>query len=285
MTVLAGKICVVTGGTSGIGLATAEKLAALGARLILVGRDRDKGEAARARLMRLSPACAVEIVYGDLSRLADMRQVAQDLLAAAPRIDVLVNNAGAIFNRREETLDGFERSFALNHMGYFVLTRHLEARLAQSAPSRIVSVSSAAHWGAVLDFSDLQMAHGFDGWTAYRKSKLCNILFTRELARRLAGTGVTANCLHPGFVASGFGDNNAGFFRMGIALGKRLIAISLDRGAETSAYLAASPEVATTSGLYFAKCRASSPSAAAQDDAAARRLWDESIRLAAGFLP
>jgi NAD(P)-dependent dehydrogenase (short-subunit alcohol dehydrogenase family) len=285
MNTLDGKTCVVTGATSGIGLATAEQLAAMGARLVLVGRDRAKGEAARAHLARLHPAAAVELVYGDLSRLAEMRQVAQALLAAAPRIDVLVNNAGAIFNRRHETPDGFELTFALNHLGYFVLTRHLEARLAQSAPARIVNVASVAHWDAVLDFGDLQMTRNFDGWTAYRRSKLCNILFTRELARRLAGTGVTANCLHPGFVASRFGDNNAGLFRVVIAVGKRLIAISTERGAETSTYLASAPEVAAASGLYFAKCRASTPSAAAQDDAAARRLWDESTRLAAGFLP
>ena len=279
MAALDGKVCVVTGATSGIGLATAQKLAEAGARLVLVGRDQARGEAAIARLKAVSLKGEATLHLADLSHLSGMRQLAA-ALAALPRIDVLINNAGGIFGRRYETADGLELTFAINHMAYYVLTRLLIERLAASAPARVINVSSRAHMGARLDFDDLQMARGYVGWRAYGRSKLCNILFTRELARRLARTGITANCLHPGFVASGFGDNNDGIFRTGIALAKRLFAISPERGAETSAYLASSPEVAGVSGRYFAKCRAVEPSAAAQDDEAARRLWNESARLA-----
>jgi NAD(P)-dependent dehydrogenase (short-subunit alcohol dehydrogenase family) len=276
---LDGKLCVITGATSGIGLATAEKLAAAGARLVLVGRDRARGEAAKARLKALRPDGEVRLLYADLSRLAGVRRLAAELVAL-PRIDVLINNAGGIFKRRFETEDGLELTFALNHMAYNLLTRLVIGRLAASAPARIVNVASRAHVGARLDFDDLQMVRDFDGWNAYRRSKLCNILFTRELARRLAGTGITANCLHPGFVASGFGDNNDGFFRAGLGFAKRLFAISPERGAEIPAYLASSPAVATVTGKYFAKCRAVEPSAAAQDGEAALRLWNESAQIA-----
>ncbi len=280
MATLDGKTCVITGATSGIGLAAAEALVLKGARLVLVGRDRAKGERAASRLAALRPGCEVVVLYADLARLAGARQLAAAVLDAAPRIDVLINNAGAIFRRRAETEDGLERTFALNHMAYFVVTQLLRDRLVASAPARIVNVASIAHRGATLDFNDLQGTQNYDGWTAYRRSKLCNILFSRELARRLTGTGVTANSLHPGFVATRFGDNNDGLFRLLLALGKRFVAISRDKGAETPVFLAAAPEVAGLSGLYFAKCRAEAPSAAAQDDGAARRLWQESTRLA-----
>ncbi len=274
-----GKICVVTGATSGIGLVTAEHLAAMGAQLVLVGRDKAKGDAALRRITRRAPGAHAEIHYADLARMDDVRRLGREL-AALPRIDVLVNNAGAIFRRRQATPDGLERTFALNHMAYFLLTALLRERLAAAAPARIVSVASEAHRGVTLDFDDLQSARRYNGWTAYRRSKLCNILFTRELAHRLQGTGVTANCLHPGFVASSFGDNNEGVFRIALAIAKRLFAISEEQGAATSVYLASSPEVEGMSGLYFDKCRPRMPSTPAQDDGAARRLWEESARLA-----
>jgi NAD(P)-dependent dehydrogenase (short-subunit alcohol dehydrogenase family) len=280
-----GKTCIITGATGGIGLATAARLGALGARLVLVGRDRDKGAAALARLRADVPRVAVEMHYGDLSRPDEVLRLADALLYAAPRIDVLLNNAGAIYARRETTPDGLELTFALNHMGYFRLTSLLHPRLIASAPARVVNVASEAHRGAALDFEDLQSSKAYNGWRAYQRSKLANILFTRELSRRLEGTSVTANCLHPGFVASGFGDNNRGIWRFGIAIGKLLAAIPVERGAETPAYVASSPELDGVSGRYFDKCRDREPDAPARDNRAAARLWAESERLAGLKLP
>jgi NAD(P)-dependent dehydrogenase (short-subunit alcohol dehydrogenase family) len=277
---MAGKLCVVTGATSGIGLVAAERLAASGARLILIGRDKARGEAALARIKRHAPGAELTLRYADLSLLAEMNRLAAEIAAAEPRIDVLINNAGAMFTSRSLTADGLERTFALNHMAYFVLANRLRAALAAAAPARIVNVASEAHRGNVLDFADLQSARGYRGFRVYGRSKLANILFTRELARRLEGSGITANCLHPGFVASRFGDNNPGLSRLGIGLAKRFFALSPEQGAETVVYLAASPEVAGVTGGYFDKCRVRLPSAEAQDDAAARRLWDESAKLA-----
>jgi NAD(P)-dependent dehydrogenase (short-subunit alcohol dehydrogenase family) len=275
-----GKICVITGASDGIGLETARRLGALGARLVLVGRNRNKGEAALAMLRERIPGVAAEMHYADLSRRAEIARVVPALLASAPRIDVLLNNAGAFFAGRALTDEGLERTFALNHLCYFRLTALLRERLIASAPARIVNVASEAHRGATLDFNDLQNARRYNGWKAYQRSKLANILFTRALARRLAGTGVTANCLHPGFVASGFGDNNRGFWGLGIRIGKRFGAIPVERGAETPVYLASAPEVEGITGKYFDKCRERAPDAPARDDAAAARLWVETEKLA-----
>jgi NAD(P)-dependent dehydrogenase (short-subunit alcohol dehydrogenase family) len=277
---LEGKICVITGATSGIGLATAERLVGMGAQLILVGRDAAKERHTRERLSALKPGAAIEILTGDLGRLGGVRDLAREIAARAPRIDVLVNNAGAIFDHRAENGDGLERTFALNHMAYYLMTRLLDAPLKAAAPSRVVIVSSTAHRGAELDFDDLQCRERYSGWTAYRRSKLANILFTRRLSRHWAGSGVTANSLHPGFVASRFGDNNSGMFRTSLAVGKRMLAISTERGADTSVHLASAPEVAGMSGLYFDQCKPVEPSAAAQNDATAERLWLESARIA-----
>lgn len=275
-----GKICVITGATSGIGLVAAERLGAMGARLVLVGRDRARGEAALARLKVRAPGVSVRFHYADLSRLSEMNRLADEIAAQEPRIDVLINNAGAVFQQRGVTEDGMERTFALNHMAYFVLSNRLKDRLVAATPARIVNVASDAHRGNTLDFSDLQATHRYRSFTAYGRSKLANILFTRELARRLTGAGVTANCLHPGFVASRFGDNNSGLFRFALDIGKKFFAVPPEKGAETIVYLASSPEVASITGGYFAKSRPATPTAAAQDDVAARRLWDESVRLA-----
>jgi NAD(P)-dependent dehydrogenase (short-subunit alcohol dehydrogenase family) len=276
-----GKICVITGATAGIGLETAARLGSLGARLVLVGRNRDKGAASLGALRTRVPNVVAEFYYADLSRRDETIRLASELLRALPRIDVLLNNAGALFTRRETTVDGLERTFALNHMGYFLLTHLLRDRLVASSPARIVNVASNAHLKAPpLDFDDLQSTKAYNGLKAYQRSKLCNILFTRELARRLAGTGVTANALHPGFVASSFGDNNGFLFRIGIGLAKRFSAISIEEGAATPVYLASSPEVASISGRYFVNTREAQPSAAAQDDEAAARLWHETAKLA-----
>jgi NAD(P)-dependent dehydrogenase (short-subunit alcohol dehydrogenase family) len=273
-----GKVVVITGATSGIGRVAAEYLAAVGARLVLVARDPARGERTLARLRHIAPG-AHGAYYADLSRIAEMKRVAAQIAAAEPRIDVLINNAGAFFNARHVTEDGLEKTFALNHIAYFVLTAGLIDRLKAAAPARVVSTASGAHRSANLDFDDLQTAKGYAGFKAYGRSKLCNILFTRELARRLSGSGVSANCLHPGFVATRFGDESGGWRALAIRAAK-FFAIKPEKGAETMIHLAASPEVAAVSGQYFYECRPATPSPAAQDDAAAARLWTESARIA-----
>jgi NAD(P)-dependent dehydrogenase (short-subunit alcohol dehydrogenase family) len=280
MTSLAGKTVVITGGTGGIGLETALAIAPLEPRLVLIGRDRARAAEAVERIRRRSPRASVDIVHADLSRRTEVRRLAAALDKAHERIDVLVNNAGAMFDRREVTEDGLERTFALNHMGYFLLTTALWDKLVKSAPARIVNVASEAHRSAQLDLADLQTKKGYSGWQAYRRSKLCNILFTRELARRLAGSGVTANCIHPGFCATGFGDNTSPLYRGGIWLLKRFFAIAPEEGARTLTYAVTAPELAGVSGEYLSNSKPATPAPAATDDVAAGRLWEESVRLA-----
>ena len=273
-----GKVVVITGATSGIGQVAAERLAGMGARLVLVARDKVRGQAMLARLRERAPGILHSIHYADLSRLVEMKRVAAEIAAAETRIDVLINNAGALFGSRQVTEDGLELTFATNHMAYVVLTHGLRERLVASAPARVVNTSSNAHTRARLDFDDLQSAHGYRGFKVYGRSKLCNVLYTRELARRWAGTGITANSLHPGFVATRFADQSGGLFSYVVRVAK-LFAISQEKGADTIVYLASSPEVAHVSGAYFYKCHPATPSKEAQDDAAARRLWLESARL------
>jgi retinol dehydrogenase 12 len=217
--------------------------------------------------------------YADLSLVAEVRKVGAEIAAAEPRIDVLVNNAGSMFGRRLLTAEGLERTFALNHMSYFVLTHCLRENLLAAAPSRIVNTASNAHMRATLDFADLQTRNGHMPTLAYSRSKLCNVLFTRELARRLAGTGVVANCLHPGFVATNFGQRDAGLFGWGMRVAM-LFAARPEPGADTIVHLASSPEVADVSGRYFYNSREIAPSPAAQDDEVAARLWQESEKIA-----
>ena len=273
-----GKVVVLTGGTSGIGWVAAERLARAGARLVLVARDRARGETALAKLRELNPRVAHRIHYGDLSQIAEMKRLSVEIGADEPRVDVLINNAGALFNSKHVTEDGLERTFALNHVAYFALTHGLRARLEAAAPARVVNVASDAHRGAQLDFRDLQSASGYRGFTAYGRSKLCNVLYTRELARRWAGSGITANSLHPGFVATRFGNESGGLLSYGVRFAK-LFAISPQRGADTIVYLASSDEVAGITGGYFYKNRPATPSSEAQDDDAARRLWEETAAL------
>jgi NAD(P)-dependent dehydrogenase (short-subunit alcohol dehydrogenase family) len=275
-----GKVVVITGGTSGIGQIAAERLAMLGARLVLIARERRRGEATLARLKALAAGTAHSLHYADLARLAEAKRVGEEIAAAEPRVDVLINNAGAIFSRRHVTPDGLERTFALNHMSYFVLTRVLRDRLIAAAPARIINTASNAHRAGHLDFGDLQSTKAYRPFRVYGTTKLCNILFTRELARRLAGDGVTANSLSPGFVATRFGDEAGGLYAFGTRIAK-LFAKSPEAGAGTLVYLATSPEVATASGQFFHECRPGKPTAEAQDDAVAQRLWRESERIAA----
>jgi len=278
--VMRGKVVVVTGATSGIGEVAARRLAGMGARIVLVARDKARGEAALAGLRSGGAGNSHSIHYGDLSRISEMKRVAQEISAAQPRIDVLINNAGAMFGSRQLTEDNLERTFAINHMAYFVITQGLRERLLASAPARIVNTASAAHQGAKLDFDDLQAAHGFSPMRAYGRSKLCNILFTRELARRLSGKGVTANCLHPGFVATRFGDGSGGILS-GVVRVAKLFAISPQQGAQTIVYLASAPEVANVSGGYYYKCLPAQPTTEARNDEDAKRLWMESATIAA----
>jgi NAD(P)-dependent dehydrogenase (short-subunit alcohol dehydrogenase family) len=284
-----GKVAVLTGATSGIGQVAAESLASMGARIVQVARDHGRGQEALKRLLARAPGVAHSVYYADLSRLGEMKRVASEIAGAEGKIDVLINNAGAMFGSRQLTEDGLERTFALNHMAYFVLTHGLRKRL--SAGARVVNTASDAHEAVGLDFDDLQSARAYEsnfwewlryggpGFKVYGRSKLCNILFTRVLSRRLAGSGVTANCLHPGFVATRFGDQSGGLISFGIRFGKRF-ALSPQRGSATLVYLASSPDVASVTGEYFYQCRPSTPSREAQDDIVAERLWAETARLA-----
>jgi NAD(P)-dependent dehydrogenase (short-subunit alcohol dehydrogenase family) len=275
-----GKVVVITGATSGIGQVAARRLARAGARLVLVARDRARGAATLAQLQALAPGIGHVVHYADLSRLAETGRVAREIAAQEPRIDVLINNAGAMYSIRVATEEGLERTFALNHMSYFVLTAGLRDRLLAAAPARVVNTASDAHRMGHLDFADLQSAGTYRPFVAYATSKLCNILFTRELARRLAGQGVTANCFSPGFVATRFADESGGLYAIGVRVAK-LFAIPPKEGAETLVYLATSPDAASMSGEFFYRCRPGTLSAEARDDALAQRLWLESERIAA----
>jgi NAD(P)-dependent dehydrogenase (short-subunit alcohol dehydrogenase family) len=274
-----GKVVVITGATSGIGEVAAQRLAAMGARIVLVARDAARAQKTLIRLANSGSGIAHSIHYGDLSIIAETKRVAAEIAAAEPRIDVLINNAGALFSTREVTADNLEKTFATNQMAYFVLTLELRESLFAASPARVVSTASDAHKGYTLDFDDLQATKGYSAIRAYGRSKLCNILFTRELARRWSGKGVTANCLHPGFVDTRFGDGSGGFLSRAVRIAKTF-AISPEKGAETIVYLASSPDVGTLNGEYFYKCRPATPTAGARDDAAANRLWMESAKIA-----
>lgn len=269
-----GKTVIVTGANTGIGLETASALAAKGAHVILTARDPAKGSAAVAEVRRRFPYANVDAMELDLSRLADVRAFASTVIDNVPRLDVLVNNAGLMLGDRRITEDGFEMTFQVNHLGPFLLTNLLLERMKGSAPARIVNVASTAHRGGKLDFGDLMNERTYVGMRVYGTSKLCNILFTRELARRLHGLGVTANSLHPGTVRTGFGQDgdSKGFIKFGLAVIRPFI-IGPEKGAKTQIFLASSPDVESVSGEYFVRSRRSKPSAAAQDDETARRLW------------
>jgi NAD(P)-dependent dehydrogenase (short-subunit alcohol dehydrogenase family) len=277
-----GKVIVITGATSGIGRIAAERLAGLGARIVMVARDQERAEETLALLREVGPVAAHRAHYGDLSFVADVKRVGAEIAAAEPRVDVLINNAGSMFGARKTTPEGLERTFALNHMSYFVLTHALRERLHTAAPSRVVNTASAAHVRATLDFDDLQSSGIYRARVAYGRSKLCNILFTRELARRLAGTGVTANCLHPGFVATNFGQRDAGLFGW-VLRGAMMFARPPEPGANTIVHLASSSQLADLTGGYFYDSRQIEPSPVAQDVSTAQRLWQESEKIAGFF--
>jgi NAD(P)-dependent dehydrogenase (short-subunit alcohol dehydrogenase family) len=279
---MAGKLALITGGNAGIGRETAVGLARKGAQVVITSRDAARGGDALADIKRRSGNENVDVMSLDLARLASVREFASAFLDRYDRLDVLIDNAGLVLGSRTVTEDGYETTFQVNHLGHFLLTELLRDRLVASAPSRIVIVSSDAHKSARngLDFDDLQSQRKYRSFGVYGKTKLANILFTRELARRLDGTGVTVNAVHPGFVASRFGrDDDTGLLgRIAMPL-VRPFALNAEQGAQTSIYLASDPAVEGITGAYWVKCAPVTPSDAAQDDAAARKLWDASEQL------
>lgn len=284
---MSGRTVVVTGGNSGIGFETPSALAGAGARVVITARDPRRGGEALEKLKARGGRGPVELCLFDLASLQSVRAGAAELLERLDRVDVLVNNAGLMLSDRRETVDGLEMTFQVNHLGPFLLTMLLLERLKESAPARIVNVASTAHQSARqgIDFDDLQSTEGYRGMAVYGRTKLANILFTTELAGRLAGTGVTANCLHPGTVRTGWaGEGDArGLFALGVRIGHPFF-LSPAAGAKTSIYLASSPAVEGVSGQYFVRSRPGTPSRAARDEQAARRLWEVSEELA-GLVP
>ncbi|MHB8420563.1 MAG: SDR family oxidoreductase [Myxococcales bacterium] len=275
---LRGKTALVTGATSGVGGAIAIGLARLGARVGVTARDEGKGRAAIEAIGRAVPGAAAELFRCDFASQKSIRALAAEVDRRFDRLHVLVNNAGAINPERRVTEDGLELTFAVNHLGYFLLTELLLPKLVASAPARIVSTASAAHRAARLRWDDLQAERGYRAFRVYGSSKLANILFTRELAHRLEGKGVTANCFHPGVVGSGFGRNGNGLFRLGVSLLSPFMR-KPEEAAKTALWLAASPDVEGVSGRYFADSQEARTSAAARDDASAKRLWEISEKL------
>lgn len=282
---MSGKVCVVTGANSGLGKQTALELAGMGARVVMICRNAERGAAAQQEIIQQSGSDKVDLLLADLSLQREVRQVAAAFRAQYDRLDVLVNNAGALFTEYGETDEGIERTFALNHIGYFLLTTLLLDVLKASAPARVVNVSSAVHHlNKRINYDNPNLKGEYKSMKVYGHSKLANILFTRSLAQRLSGSGVTANSLHPGSVATNFGNNfgtDVGFFsRIIMKIASNFI-IPLEEGVRTSVYLASSPEVEGVTGKYFVKCKEKKPSRVARDDTAAEKLWQLSEELTA----
>ena len=276
---MAGRTVLVTGASGGIGKATAVGLARLGARVGITGRDTARAEAAAADIRAASNNAAVDAFAADLSSQAEVRRVASEVLGRYPRLDVLVNNVGGFWAHRHVTADGLEHTFALNHLAPFLLTNLLLDRLKASAPARVITVSSGAHTAGRLDFDDLQGEQKYSGQRAYNASKLANVMFTYELARRLQGSGVTANVLHPGVVRTSFGaEDQAAFFTILSPLIRPFLKTTA-QGAATSIYLASSAQVEGVTGQYFAKSKPRKSSASSYDTGLARRLWQVSADL------
>ena len=276
--VMRGKLCMVTGATSGIGKVTTRVLAQAGAEVVVVGRNREKSETTVDRIKQQTGNPAVEYMLADLSSQAEIRQLAETFKRQHERLDVLVNNAGAFFLWRQKSVDGIEMTFALNHLGCFLLTILLLDTLKASTPARVINVSSDSHEGETIDFDHLQGKRIYNGFRAYGESKLANIYFTYELSRRLEGTGVTVNAMHPGFVATNIGTNN-GWVVRAIRPLMDLFALSAEEGADTINYLAISKEVERITGKYFIKRKAVPSSSISYDESLARRLWQASMKL------
>ena len=273
-----GKTVLLTGGTNGIGLVTARELARMGAQVTIVGRNLQKCRAV-VEAIDAETGSPVEFICADLSTLAGIKHTASSYVRSHPKLNVLVNNAGGVFLKRRITADGFEMTFALNHLNYFLLTNLLIDLLKISAPARVVNVASGLHRGATLDFDNLQGEQNYAGFRAYGQSKLANILFTYELARRLEKSGVTVNAVHPGYVDTGLSLNNGFFFRVFAKLSARLFGRKPEVGALTSIYLASSPEVEGVTGKYFSDCKPEDSSFESYDKTTAERLWRTSLEL------
>jgi retinol dehydrogenase-14 len=275
---MVGRTVLVTGGTAGIGRATALGLARMGAHLAICGRDRESTEGAAGEI-RAAGGGQVEVFVADLSSQSQVRRLADEVLQRLSRIDVLVNNVGGYWNTRHVTVDGLERTFALNHLAPFLLTNLLWERLSNSAPARVVTVASNAHAQGRIDFDDLQGERSYSGARAYSQSKLANVLFTYELARRLPATSVTANALHPGLTRTSFGAEDPGGVQRRLVPFLRPFMKAPAEGAATSIHLASAPELARVTGRYFAKGRPRRSSKASYDQAAGARLWQVSAEL------
>jgi NAD(P)-dependent dehydrogenase (short-subunit alcohol dehydrogenase family) len=277
---LNGKSVLVTGATNGIGKVTALELARLGASVSIVGHDSGKTDRVVTQIKEISGNPAVEGLVADLSSMSQVRQLAQEFRQKHASLHILVNNAGAIFAKRMVTVDGYERTFALNHLAYYLLTNLLLDMLVSNAPARIINVSSGAHQGATINFDDLQSEqhYGYGGYRAYGQSKLANLLFTYELARCLNGTGVTVNALHPGTVATGFGENNGTPMKLSMRIFHQF-ALTPEQGADTLVYLASSPEVEGITGKYWMNRKVVPSSPESYNEDAQKRLWAISAQL------
>lgn len=276
---MTGRTVLITGGTGGIGRAAAIGLASMGARVGITGRDRARAEQAAAAIIRESGNSAVDVFVGDMSSQAEVRRLAGEVLSAYPRLDVLLNNVGGFWSHRHVTADGLEHTFALNHLAPFLLTSLLLERLKASAPARVVTVSSGAQSMGKIDFDDLMGEANYSGQRAYNQSKLANVMFTYELARRLEGTGVTATVLHPGMTSTAFGAEDTARGWGPIIAAMRPFMKSPERGAETPVYLASSPEAEGVSGRYFANRKAKESHKSSYDTATTARLWQVSADL------
>ena len=273
-----GKIVLITGATSGIGRETAFGLADMGAKVVILARNGDKASATIDQIRSRTRNTETEFINCDLTSLESVREAADVFKNGHQKLDVLIDNAGGVFGKRKVTVDGFEQTFQVNHLSHFLLTNLLLDVLKKSAPSRIIVVGSQAHSGARLDFDDLMMENDYSPFKAYGQSKLANLLFCFELSRRLEGTWVTANCLHPGVVRTNFGHDLNGATKFFMPVG-HLFMISPRKGASTSIYLATDPEIANVSGKYFAKKKVRSSSPESTDGNVAKKLWEVSMKL------
>ena len=279
-----GRTCLITGATDGIGKEAAVEMAKNGYNLILIGRSKEKGEKVTKEITEIAESIDIEYFVADLMLMKEVSRVADEVSKKYKKIDVLINNVGAYFAFRDVTEEGFERTFALNHLGYFLMTKKLLPLVEKSDYKRIVNVSSSAHYGIDFEFDNMNGEKKYSGFDTYKKSKLANVMFTYELAKRIEKTGITANCLHPGFVATKFGNNNNILWRSVISFAKLLMAISVKDGAKTTVHLACSDEVADTNGRFFADCKVKQGSSKAKNDEHNKKLWELSEKLVAPFV-